>query len=559
MLYLLFACLLLIPSTNLIKAGLHQESISDYFGDTSLIQKQLQDNDFGAFFTFLNTLDREKQIKLATTPLSQIVPENQHLECLAPSRTAVHWAAHHNNVKALKYLYDLGVNLDIADDFITPLLLAIKGDAVEAIEYLQSTGISIVTPGDDGATPLHYAARFGKVAAIECLHKLGANLEAEDLDRETPLFYAVTIGHVSATQCLVRLGAKIDAKNHGNSSLMHAAASLKPDFSNSSVELIKLLNGLGLSLDAVDAADVHGTTPLQRAAAKGFVENIDCLCQLGASTEARNLQGETALHSAALSDRSVVITALCRLKANLEAQDNFGYTPLHRAVTTFSSSLKTIKCLCNLGAKINALTTEDETPFEVALKMNNSNTVAFLFTRGARIAPLNNELKKEKYAHPKNVADMQTAQSYQLILDIEKKKKQGLDDTATWLMKAVSLELTALVEYLLPGVRNVNAQWEDGNTVLHIAAAKGNASLIRLLATHYALDFFKPNNKHELPLDCMNRESLYKINSVYCEIERALKIRLFIWLMKSDIRNEQGRKIVFPADLCRFIACKFTL
>jgi ankyrin repeat protein len=78
-----------------------------------------------------------------------------------------------------------------------------------------------------------------------------------------------------------------------------------------------------------DERDIHGNTPLHRAAYFGSIEIVRLLIEKGANMDARNNQGETPLMSAAMCynyNREAVAGILLKAGANMDIKDNHGST-----------------------------------------------------------------------------------------------------------------------------------------------------------------------------------------------------------------------------------------
>src|SRR5579871_6011090 len=138
--------------------------------------------------------------------LRSLIKQHANLNAAQPDgTTALHWAAHWNDLDVVK------------------LLLQSGADAKAANRY--------------GATPLSEAAALGNAAMIDALLKAGADAKTlTTQDGETVLMTAARAGNADAVKLLLDHGADVNAKEHykGQTALMWAAAERHP-------EVVKLL------------------------------------------------------------------------------------------------------------------------------------------------------------------------------------------------------------------------------------------------------------------------------------------------------------------------------
>ena len=108
--------------------------------------------------------------------------------------TALHWAAHWDDLDTAKLLLRAGANARAANRY--------------------------------GVTPLHEAATLGSAAMIETLLKAGADPNAAFGEGETPLMTAARTGSVDAVKMLLTFGATVNAREtyRGQTALMYAVA-----------------------------------------------------------------------------------------------------------------------------------------------------------------------------------------------------------------------------------------------------------------------------------------------------------------------------------------------
>jgi len=180
----------------------------------------------------------------------------------ADGATALHWAAHHNDVALAKRLLAAGAKPNMANDYgITPLFLAAINGSAEMIDALLTGGAEMNAARPSGETVLMTAVRSGSTGAVSRLLKGGANPDAVQASKgQSALHWAVAEGDVAMARVLIEAGAGVALRSAaGYTPLMGAAR-------QGNVEMAKLLLEKG---DDIDAAAKDGSTPLLIATVKG--------------------------------------------------------------------------------------------------------------------------------------------------------------------------------------------------------------------------------------------------------------------------------------------------
>lgn len=168
-----------------------------------------------------------------------------------------------------------------------------KGDSVEYIYDLISSGEDVNQRSARGFTPLAVASAAGSESLVSLLLEKGADVKIASIDREEmPLHYAASLGHALVCQLLV-----------------------KPT----------------QEAGAIDAINAVGWTALHLAVASGHEAIVHMLIKAKASVQATNtIVGDlTALHIAALADHTEVAELLLEMDANANAVDSLLRAPLH--------------------------------------------------------------------------------------------------------------------------------------------------------------------------------------------------------------------------------------
>ena len=127
--------------------------------------------------------------------------------------TALHHAAHRNDLEAARLLTEAGADVTAANELgATPLWLAARNGSAAMVSHLLEAGADANAPLTMGETPLMTAARAGDLDTVRLLLAHGADVEATERDRrQTALMWAVAQGHAAVAQVLIEHGADVGA------------------------------------------------------------------------------------------------------------------------------------------------------------------------------------------------------------------------------------------------------------------------------------------------------------------------------------------------------------
>src|SRR5262245_5085818 len=95
--------------------------------------------------------------------------------------TALHWAAHWNQLDMVRLLLGAGANVNAADDHgVTPLALAATNGNTGIIDLLLQAGANSNARLETGETPFMRAVRTGKLDAVSRMLAGGADVNAAE-------------------------------------------------------------------------------------------------------------------------------------------------------------------------------------------------------------------------------------------------------------------------------------------------------------------------------------------------------------------------------------------
>jgi ankyrin repeat protein len=404
--------------------------------------------------------------------------------------TALHWAAHRNDVTAAVLLIRAGANVNAANDLgATPIWLASVNASAPMIARLVKSAANPNAALASGETPLMAASRSGGVSAVQELLRAGANVNAKErLHGQTALMWAVEQRHAAVARVLIEHGADL----HARSSVRH-----------------QLENTAGNTNAAGDFEMAHGgSTPLLFAARQGDVETTRVLLDAGADVNDTAAAGTSALVVAAHSNHAALARFLLSRGANPNAA-GAGYSALHAAV--LRGNLDIVKALLAAGADPNAPVLHG-TPgrrlsadYSLRYQMIGANAF-WLAARfgGTGIMRLLAENGASALATPKDgTTALKAAMGFVRGLTENRQGRYGVPPADHADEERVTLEAAQMAVSM--GV-DVNAVDAAGETALHDAARQRFNTVIEFLAGKGA-DLNVRNKRKQTPLAVVVNES----------------------------------------------------
>lgn len=396
--------------------------------------------------------------------------------------TALHWAAHRNDLALADLLIRAGANPNAANELgATPLWLACVNGSATMIERLLGAGAKTNVRIASGETPLMTAARTGDVTAVRLLLASGADVNAKEGVRgQTALMWAVDQKQAEVARALIENGADLHARSDVWSQLENTAGNANP------VGDFEMAHG--------------GSTPLLFAARNGDLASARVLLDAGADVNDTVAAGMSALVVAAHSNHGGLAEYLLERGADPNAA-KAGYTALHAAVLRGNVDL--VKALLAHGADVNALVLHG-TPgrrlgadYSLRYQMIGVNAL-WLAARFADIPIMRRlvESGADPFVVPKDgTTALKAAMGFAGGLTENRQYRYGVpqdpEDEERQTLEAARIALDMGV--------SVNAANTAGDTALHDAVRQRFDSVIQLLADH-AADLNAKNKRNETPL-----------------------------------------------------------
>jgi ankyrin repeat protein len=225
--------------------------------------------------------------------------------------TALHWAAHNEDIELVRALLKAGVPVRARNDYgATPLSEAAVSGNAPLLKVLLDAGADVESPNDDGQTALMLVSRTNSTEAARLLLKRGAKIDAREKWRQqTALMWAAAQGQGAMVEFLAAHGADVNARSLTNDWQRQVTAEPR-----------------------AQARPSGGFTPLLYAARRGCVACTAALLRHGAAVNLTDPDGVTPLLLATLNLNFDTARLLLQKGGNPNRWDAWGRAPLYAAV-----------------------------------------------------------------------------------------------------------------------------------------------------------------------------------------------------------------------------------
>ncbi|KAL7957775.1 hypothetical protein V8C34DRAFT_314629 [Trichoderma compactum] len=247
--------------------------------------------------------------------------------------TPLYRAACNGHDAVVKLLLSAGADPNLGNEDQTPLSKAAEGGHEAVVKLLLAMpSIGIHSSGRHCETPLYKAADKRHAAVVTLLLAAGASPDVQDQFGTTALMRAADHGDASLVETLLAAGAKSDVRDQlGSTTLGYA---------------LLLAAGADANLDEDD-----GTTPLSRAAGKGYTSIVELLLAAGADPDVEDEHGRTPLRHATDDGDKTAAELLPAAGADPGLADKNGITPL--SIAQWLEHEEAIPLLFNKDAEVD--------------------------------------------------------------------------------------------------------------------------------------------------------------------------------------------------------------
>jgi len=262
--------------------------------------------------------------------------------------TALHWAAHREDLKSADLLIRAGADVNAVNDYgITPLSIAVSSRSHAMVDKLLAAGTDPNLAPWNGVTPLMTAAANGTAEIAALLLDRGANVNASEPRRgQTALMFAIANRYPEVARLLIERGADVKARSH------------RFEMENFTPMVVE---GYGADIPATPQG---GFTPLLFAARVGDLATARLLVEKGADVNESTPEEGSALVVATAAGHEELAMFLLEQGADPNAADAGGITPLHYAMrdglkVLHGFDISAAMRLCQSGAGARCITVDD--------------------------------------------------------------------------------------------------------------------------------------------------------------------------------------------------------
>lgn len=397
--------------------------------------------------------------------------------------TALHWAAHWDDLDMAGMLIRAGANANAANrDGATPLFLATENGSAGMIALLLQAGADPNAPIlSHGETPLMMAARSGRVDAVKVLLDHGAKLNAqEDLRGTTALMWAAEQGHAPVVQLLIDRGAEVNLQ----SKVLTPIGRRGLGFANSNI-----LFGVS-ERSAPKARNNGGLTALLFAAREGTLECVRALVAAHADVSQPSVDGSTPMLVAVQNGFYSIAQFLMDHGADPNRANDKGWTPLYLAVKNRNQEITAVPGPSTDGALefITALLDHGANPnvqIKVGTEVHQGMSALWLKEAGATPllrAALCGDLAVVRLLLAHNADPLIPTFDHTTPLMVA----AGIGWAEGMIREYSEDQTLEVVKLFLARGADVKAINDHGMTALHGAAYKGANKAVQLLVDHGA-------------------------------------------------------------------------
>ncbi|KAG7458245.1 hypothetical protein MATL_G00236160 [Megalops atlanticus] len=382
-----------------------------------------------------------------------------------------------NRLTIVEKLLELGVSLnEQTKDGRTALHVAATHSKDEIVRLLAKRGDPNAPGGDKDQLPLHFAASrpTGALSTVQTLLKCSSK-EArlvQDKDGCVPLLRAVEAGNVGIVKEL--LGAltepqlKAQRKGTGDSAL-HICCRRKD------TEMAKVLVEFGAN---VDIQNDEGQTPLHVAAWEGDELMLKFFYQCKANPNIIDKMDRSPLHIAAERGHTNVVEVLTeKFKSNVLARTKDGSTLMH--IASQCGHPDTALAFLKRGVLLHMPNKSGAVCLHAAAKQGHVAVVKALLLKGAHVDTTTKDRRTALHIAVESCKPLVVQTLLGFGAQVQLKGGEAMETPLHIAARVKEGEKVA--EMLLKSGAEVNAEQENGETAMHVAARHGRLQMVRAL------------------------------------------------------------------------------
>lgn len=307
--------------------------------------------------------------------------------------TLLHYAARHGQLDIVKYLHELGVNVEVYNnDYKRPLHEAASMEHLDCVKYLLQEGAKVDSLKKADWTPLMMACTRRSLCVIEELLFHGADVNLKNKDGWSPFHIACREGSPAVVLLLLQHSETAwTTESKTGRTPLHTAAM------HGCEDVLKIL--LERCDYSPDHADSCGVTPFMDALRNGHISAARLLLkEHKASPTAVDRLGAQPVHQVAVTGQNQALVFLVKeLKVNVnERATNLQLTALHYAAKEGHTS--TILTLELLGADLHLQDAKGRTALHMASIGQHAEAVSALLTLGLKNSPDSSGTTPQQFA-----------------------------------------------------------------------------------------------------------------------------------------------------------------
>ena len=458
----------------------------------------------------LNTTDKKANTALHVAVSNRSVGQLENVQCLLQSdrcdpnvinkfgHTPLHIVCHRGVIPLLEALVaDKRCDLNIQDgNGDTALHIGVEN--VEVVKCLLESGCSRCDIyNEEGLTPFHKAIANGVMASVEVMLKNGVNIlqTSNDKFQDAPIHIACIHSRLDILKVLLSCeSCDPNQQNYEGDTAPHILCRMRTGRELQFLEVLTSTPGIYHTI-----VNHEGDAPIHTACMNSRLESLKVLlsCE-NCDPNQQNSKGDTALHivckmrtgkelqflEVLTSTRGINHTLLNHEGiAPFDVVDSDGNTILHSACAKGNTAM--VELLVKNGADVLRLNRCGDAPIHIACIHSQLDILKVLCSyKRCDINQLNS--KGDTALHI--VCRMRTGSELQFLEVLT--STPGINPT--------------LVNH--EGNAPCDAVGNDGNTLLHIACAKGNSEIVVLLVKNGA-DVLKRNRHGDAPIHIVCKHS----------------------------------------------------